>query len=76
MGARDSVPANVLLAVDYANLAKSLPNLLKDTVIVKLDGSYRVKTAFGARRIGFSTERRLAVKDQVRSFLDRLFDGE
>jgi LEA14-like dessication related protein len=76
VGARDSAPANVLLAVDYANIARSLPSLLKDTVVVKLDGSYRVKTMLGTRRLGFGTERRIAVRDQVRSFLDGLFDGE
>jgi LEA14-like dessication related protein len=76
VGARDSTEAGIRLAVDYEELLASLPELLRDTVAVKLDGSYQVKTALGARRVGFSTERRIAVKDQIRSFLDGLFGGE
>jgi LEA14-like dessication related protein len=76
IGARDSAAAEFNLTVDYAGLARSLPMILKDTVAFKVDGSYTVKTIVGRRKLPFRAERTAAVKAEIGSMLDRLFDSE
>ncbi len=75
LDARDTTVADFPLAIDYAELVKSMPALLTDSVVFSVKGSYVVSTIGGRRRFGFSGERKVAVKDEVKSFLNRLFEN-
>lgn len=76
VGARDSVQAEFDLAIDYASLARSLPQLLEDTVAFTVDGHYTVMTVIGRRQLPFRAERKVALKAEIGSMLQHLFDGE
>ena len=76
VGGRDSTAAEFAVTIDYASLAKSLPAMLKDTVTFKVDGSYAVKTLLGQRRLPFKAEHNVTLKQEIGSFLERLFNGE
>lgn len=74
LDARDTTFADFPLAIDYAELLKSLPALFTDTVVFKVNGRYVVATFVGRRQFGFSGERKVSMKDEVKTFLNGLFE--
>ena len=74
LAARDTTFADFPLAIDYLELLKSIPGLLADTVLLSVKGRYMVATFAGRRRFGFSGERKVAVRDEVESFIKGLFE--
>jgi LEA14-like dessication related protein len=74
LDARDTTLADFPLAIDYPELLKSMPALFTDTVVFSVKGRYVVSTFAGQRRFGFSGERKVAVKDEVKSFINGLFE--
>ena len=75
LDAGDTPLADFPLAIDYAELLKSMPALFTDTVVFGVKGRYVVSTFAGQRRFGFSGERKVAVKDEVKSFIKGLFEN-
>jgi hypothetical protein len=73
--ARDTTLADFPLAIDYAELLKSIPVLFTDSVMFSDEGRYIVSTFIGRRRFGFSVERKVSAKDEVKSFIQWLFDN-
>ena len=74
LAARDTTVADFSLAIDYSELLNSIPALFTDSVVFGVQGSYVVSTIVGQRRFGFSGERKVAVKDEVKSFIEGLFE--
>lgn len=74
LDARDTTFADFPLAVDYSELLKSMPALFADTVVLGVKGRYVVATVVGRRSFGFSGERKVAVKDEVESYIKGLFE--
>ena len=74
LDARDTTLADFPLAIDYAELLKSMPALFTDTIVFSVKGRYVVSTVVGRRSFGFSGERKVAVKDEVESFINGLFE--
>ena len=74
LDARDTTLADFPLAFDYPELLKSMPALFTDTVTFSVKGRYVVSTFAGRRSFGFSGERKVAVKDEVESFIKGLFE--
>jgi len=75
LDARDTTLADFPLAIDYPALLKSIPTLFADSVVFSVKGRYVVSTFVGRRRFGFSGERKVSVKDEVKSFIQGLFDN-
>jgi LEA14-like dessication related protein len=75
LDARDTTTAYFPLAIDYAELLKSIPTLFADSVAFSVKGNYVVSTIVGRRRFGFDGERKVAVKDEVESFIKGLFEN-
>lgn len=75
LDAGDTTLADFPLAIDYSELAKSIPALPNDTVVFSVKGRYLVSTFVGRRRFGFSGERKVAVKDELKSFIEGLFEN-
>ncbi|MBM3332670.1 LEA type 2 family protein [candidate division WOR-3 bacterium] len=74
LDARDTTVADFPLVIDYAGLLSSIPALLTDSVVFSVKGSYLVSTIVGRRRFGFGGERKVAVKDELQSFINGLFE--
>ncbi len=74
LDARDTTNADFRLSVDWGNLGEAIPCLLTDSIVLGVKGNCAVKTVFGRRRFGFNGSRRVSVKDEVRSFIDNLFE--
>ena len=74
LDARDTTFADFPLAIDYPELLKSIPGLFADTVVLGVKGRYVVATVVGRRSFGFSGERKVAVKDEVESYIKGLFE--
>lgn len=74
LDARDTTFADFPLAIDYPELLKTIPALLTDTVVFGVKGRYVVSTFAGRRRFGFSGERKVAIKDEVESYIKGLFE--
>ena len=74
LDARDTTLADFPLAIDYPELLKSMPTLFTDTVVFSVKGRYVVSTVVGRRSFGFGGERKVAVKDEVESFIKGLFE--
>jgi len=74
LAARDTTVADFPLAIDYSELLNSIPALFTDSVVFGVQGSYVVSTVVGRRRFGFSGKRKVAVKDEVKSFIEGLFE--
>jgi LEA14-like dessication related protein len=74
LDARDTTLAEFPLAMDYRELLRSIPVLLADTVVFSVKGRYVVATFVGQRRFGFSGERKVAVRDEVESYIKGLFE--
>ena len=75
LDARDTTLADFPLAIDYPELLKSIPAVFSDTVVFSVKGRYVVATFVGRRRFGFSGERKISFKDEVKSFVKGLFDN-
>ena len=75
LDARDTTLADFPLAIDYPELLKSIPALFTDSVVFSVKGRYVVATFVGRRRFGFSGERKISFKDEVKSFVKGLFDN-
>jgi len=74
LNAGDTTLADFPLAIDYPELLKSIPALFTDSVVFSLKGRYVVSTFVGPRQFGFSGDRKVAVKDQVKSLIQGLFE--
>lgn len=72
LDARDTTNAEFSLSLDWGEIAKAVPLLFKDSVVVGVKGRYAVATVFGRRRFGFDGRRTVSVKDEFRSFLENL----
>ena len=75
LDAGDTTLADFPLAIDYAELLKSIPGLFTDTVVFNVKGRYVVSTFVGRRRFGFSGERNVAVNDGVKTFIQGLIEN-
>jgi LEA14-like dessication related protein len=75
LDARDTTLADFPLAIDYPELLKSIPALFTDSVVFNVKGRYVVSTFVGRRRFGFSGERKVSFKDEVKSFINGLLDN-
>jgi len=73
LDARDTTNAEFDMSLDWGEIAKAVPSMLKDSVAVGLEGSYVAATIFGRRRFGFKGERTISLKDEVKSFIENLF---
>jgi len=74
LAARDTTLADFPLAIGYHELLKSIPALLADTVVFSVKGRYVVATVAGRQRFNFSGERRVAVRDELESYIKGLFE--
>jgi len=74
LDARDTTLADFPLLMDYAELLRSITALFTDSVVFNVKGRYVVSTFVGPRQFGFSGERKVAVKDEVKSLLNGLFE--
>jgi LEA14-like dessication related protein len=73
LGGRDSTTAEFPLHIDYDNLARSLPYLLRDSVRFGIAGTYKLPKILGKRTMDFKTGKKLALKAQIDSLLPRFF---
>jgi len=74
LAARDTTEAEFSLSPDWGAVVGAIPALLADSVVFGVKGKYTVATALGRRRFGFEGERTVSVKDEVRSFIENLFE--
>jgi LEA14-like dessication related protein len=65
----ESVEAGFPVKVDYSNVVRVLPVILKDTVTFSVSGSFSVPVFLGSRRLPFKSESRVDVRSQLESFL-------
>ncbi len=65
LGAGDSLVTHFPLSYDLAALSRVLPQILQDTVVVRIDGTYRLRSLLSAPRLSFATERRIPVKARL-----------
>lgn len=73
LDALDTTDAEFSLSLDWDGVAEVFPSFLADSVVLSVKGSYVASTAFGRRRFGFDGRKTVSVKDEVRSFIERLF---
>jgi LEA14-like dessication related protein len=76
LAARDTTDADFSLSVNWGNLGEAIPLLLTDSVMLGVKGSYAVSTVFGRRRFQFNGGRTVSVRDEVRSFIESLFEKQ
>jgi hypothetical protein len=74
LAARDTTAAEFFLSPDWSIVVGAIPALLADSVVFGVKGTYVVATALGRRRLGFEGSRAVSVKDEVRSFIENLFE--
>jgi hypothetical protein len=65
LGGRDSVVTHFPLSYDMAALSRVLPQILQDTVVVRIDGAYRLRSLLSTPKLTFATERRIPVKARL-----------
>ena len=65
LGGRDSLVTHFPLNYDMAALSRVLPQVLQDTVVVRVDGTYRLRSVLSRPKLSFSTERRVPVKARL-----------
>jgi hypothetical protein len=65
LGGGDSLVTHFPLSYDVAALVRVLPQILRDTVVVRVDGTYRLRSLFSTPKLPFSTERRIPVKARL-----------
>ncbi len=73
IGARDTVVAEFPLTFDYQQLLRCLPAVLNDTLTFRVEGAYVLPALPGKRRLGFAGEKKVSVKAELESFLDKVF---
>ena len=71
--ARDTAIVEFPLQVNLENVLRSLPSVLNDTVSVRVIGSYSAVTPVGIRRLKLDRAKRIALKDEFRAAMRRLF---
>jgi LEA14-like dessication related protein len=76
LAAHDTTDADFSLLVNWSNLGEAIPLLLTDSVVLGVKGSYAVSTVFGRRRFQFNGSRTVSLKDEVRSFIESLFEKQ
>ena len=74
--ARDSLKTHFPIKYDAAALVRALPQIMQDTVVVRVDGSYRMRSLLSRPKLAFSAERRIAVKDRLGGILKSLLGGK
>jgi hypothetical protein len=65
IGGRDSLVTHFPMNYDIAALSRVLPQILQDTVVVRVDGTYRLRSVVSRPKLSFSTERRIPVKARL-----------
>jgi len=65
IGGRDSLVTHFPMSYDIAALSRVLPQILQDTVVVRVDGTYRLRSLVSRPKLSFSTERRIPVKARL-----------
>jgi LEA14-like dessication related protein len=65
LGGRDSLVTHFPMSYDMAALSRVLPQILQDTVVVRVDGTYRLRSLLSAPKLPYSTERRIPVKARL-----------
>jgi LEA14-like dessication related protein len=76
LGGRDSLVTHFPLSYDMAALSRVLPQILQDTVVVRVDGTYRLQSVLSRPKLSFSTERRIPVKARLGGIFRSLLGGE
>ncbi len=76
IGGRDSLVTHFPMDYDVAALSRVLPQILQDTVVVRVDGTYRLRSVVSRPKFSFSTERRIPVKDRLGGILKNLLGGK
>ena len=76
IGGRDSLVTHFPMNYDMAALSRVLPQILQDTVVVRVDGTYRLRSLLSKPKLPFSAERRIAVKDRLGGILKSLLGGK
>ena len=76
IGGRDSLVTNFPMNYDIAALSRVLPQILQDTVVVRIDGSYRLRSVLSRPKLQFSTERRIPVKARLEGVFKSLLGSE
>jgi len=65
LGGRDSLVTHFPMSYDMAALSRVLPQIMQDTVVVRVDGSYLLRSLLSRPKLSFSAERRIAVKEKL-----------
>jgi hypothetical protein len=65
IGGRDSLVTHFPMNYDMAALSRILPQILQDTVVVRVDGTYRLRSVLSRPKLSFSAERRIPVKARL-----------
>jgi LEA14-like dessication related protein len=73
---RDSLQTHFPVKYDAAALVRALPQIMQDTVVVRIDGTYRLQSLLSKPKMPFSAERRIAVKDRLGGILKSLLGGQ
>ena len=74
--ARDSLKTHFPVKYDAAALVRALPQIMQETVVVRVDGTYRLRSLLSRPKLPFSAERRIAVKDRLGGILKSLLGGK
>ena len=76
IGGRDSLVTHFPMNYDMAALSRVLPQILQDTVVVRVDGTYRLRSLVSRPKLSFSTERRIPVKARLGGIFKSLLGSE
>ncbi len=76
IGGRDSLVTHFPMNYDIAALSRALPQILQDTVVVRVDGTYRLQSVLSKPKLSFSTERRIPVKARLGGIFKSLLGSE
>jgi hypothetical protein len=76
IGGRDSLDTHFPMNYDMAALSRVLPQILQDTVVVRVDGTYRLQSVVSRPKLSFSTERRIPVKARLGGVFRSLLGSE
>lgn len=69
---KESVITNFPLKLNLINILKTLPLFSKDTLVFRIDGSYTLSTALGKTRLKFKTEKRIDLKEEFESLINKI----
>jgi len=76
LGGRDSLLTHFPMSYDVAALSRVLPQILQDTVVVRVDGTYRLRSVVSRPKLAFSAERRIPVKARLGGIFKSLLGSE